>query len=108
MYLIPQSATFTTFRGPMPATSHLLLLGLSSESFKNVSKMFINSTTDFLSLRKKVVSSAYAAYRNILTNKLRPFIFLLSLVNKNTISRTSINKYAEVWSLCLVPFSKIK
>ena len=46
----------------MMAISHLLLFGLSPENFENVSKMFINSITDFVSLRKKVVSSAYAVY----------------------------------------------
>ena len=92
----------------MPAISHLLLFGLRPEKLKNVSKMFINSITDFVSLRKKAVSSAYAVYRNVLSNMLRPFIFLLSLVNKNTISKTSINKYAEIGSPCLVTFSSLK
>ena len=92
----------------MPAISHLLLFGLSPENFENVLKMFINSITDFVSLRKKVVSSAYAVYRNVLSNMLRPLIFLLFLVNKNTISKTSINKYAEIGSAFLVPFSSLK
>ena len=69
----------------MPTISHLLLFGLSPENFENVGKMFINSITDFVSLRKKVVSSAYAFYRN-------------------AISKTSINKYAEIGPPCLVPF----
>ena len=86
----------------MLAISHLLSFGLSPENLENVSKMFINSTTD------KVVSSAYAGYRNVLSNMLRPFIFLLSWVNKNTFSQTSINKYAEICSPCLVPFSSLK
>ena len=81
----------------MLAISHLLSFGLSPENLENVSKMFINSTTDFVSLRKKVLSSAYAGYRNVLSNMLRPFIFLLSWVNKKTFSQTSINKYAEIW-----------
>ena len=92
----------------MPAISHLLLFGLSSENFENVSKMFINSITDFVSLRKKLVSSAYAVYRNVLSNTLSPFMILLFLVNKNTISKTSINKYAEIGSPFLVPFSSLK
>ena len=92
----------------MTAISHLLLFGLSPENFENVSKMFINSITDFVSLRKKVVSSAYAVYWNVLSNMFRPFIFLLSLVNKNTISKTSINNYAEIGSPCLVPSSSLK
>ena len=92
----------------MPAISHLLLFSLSSENFENVSKMFINSITDFVSLRKKVVSPAHAVYRNVLSNMLRPFIFLLSLVNKNTISKISINRYAEIGSSCQVPFSNLK
>ena len=61
----------------------------------------------WIRLRKKIVSSAYAVYRNVLSNILRPFIFLLSLVNKNTISKTSINKYAEIGSPCLVSFSSL-
>ena len=92
----------------MPAISHLLLFGLSPENFEDVSKMFINSITDFVSLRKKVDSSAYAVYRNVLSNMLRPFIFLLSLVNKNTISKTSINRYAEIGLPCVVLFSNLK
>ena len=92
----------------MPAISHLLLFGLSPENFKNASKMFINSITDFVSVRKKVVSSAYAVYRNVLSNMLRPFIFLLSLLNKNPIYKTSINKYAEIGSPCLAPFLSLK
>ena len=59
----------------MPAILHFLLSGFSSENFENVSKMFINSITDFLSLRKKVVLPAYAVYRDVLSNMLRPFIF---------------------------------
>ena len=70
--------------------------------------MFINSIKDFVSLRKKVVLSAYAAYRNVLSNMSRPFIFFLSLVNKNAISKTSMNKYAEIESPCLVPFSSLR
>ena len=92
----------------MPAISHLVLFRLRPETFENVSKMFINSITDLVSLRKKVVSSAYAVYRNVLSNMLRQFIFLLSLVNKNTISKASIHKYAEIGSPCLVPFSGFK
>ena len=36
--------------------------------------MFINSIIDSVSLRKEVVSSAYAVYRNVLPNMLRQFI----------------------------------
>ena len=92
--------------GHLLAISHLLLFGLSPENFKNVPKMFINSITDFVSLRKKVVSSVYAVYRSVLSNMLRPFTFSLSLVNKNTVSKISISKYAEIGSPCLVPLLK--
>ena len=90
----------------MPAISHLVLFRLIPENFKNVSKMFINSITDLVSLRKKVVSSAYAVYRNVLSNMFKQLCFLaiyflLSLVNKNTISKASIHKYAEIGSPCL-------
>ena len=64
------------FQGTYADYLTLAFIGLSPENFENVSKMFINSTTDFLSLRKKVVSSAYGVYRNVLSNMLRPFIFL--------------------------------
>ena len=92
----------------MPAISHLLLFGLSPENFENVSKMFIKSIEDFTSLRKKVVSSAHALYRNVLSNMLRQFMFLISLENKNTISKTSKKRYAEIGSPCLVPFPSLK
>ena len=57
----------------MPDISHLLLFGFSPENFQNVSKMFTNSITDFVSLRKKVVLSAYAVYRNVLSNMFGPY-----------------------------------
>ena len=69
----------------MPAISHLLLIDLSPENFEKISKIFINSITDFVSLKKKVVSSAYAVHRNVSSNMLGSLIFLLSLVNKHTV-----------------------
>ena len=46
--------------------------------------------------------------RNVLSKTLRPLIFPFCMINKNAISNTSINKYAEIGSPCLVPLSSLK
>ena len=60
IHFIPQSAIFTPFRAPIPATSHLDLLGFKPDNDENMSNAFITSIKGSLSFRKKVVSSAYA------------------------------------------------
>ena len=87
IHSIPQSTNSTPFRAPKPAILHLLLFGLSPDYVEEMSKVFINFITDFSSLRKKVVSSAYAAYRNVFSKILRPLIFLFCTINKNAISK---------------------
>ena len=52
-----QSATFTHFSLPIPVISHFGVLGLSPETKENLWKMFKVSKTEFLSFKKKVVSS---------------------------------------------------
>ena len=71
-------------------------------------EVFIHSITDFLSLRKSVVSAAYAVHRNVFSKILRSLIFSFCMLNKNAISKTIINKYAEIGSPCLVPISSLK
>ena len=39
---------------------------------------------------------------------LRPFIFLFSVIDRKTISKTRRNRQAGVGSTCLVPFSSSK
>ena len=41
------------------------------ENIEKISKIFINSITDFLLLRKNVVSSEYALYSNVFSRILR-------------------------------------
>ena len=45
-------------RTPIPAISHFVVLILNPEKFEKVFNSLINSIIDFLSLRKKVLSSA--------------------------------------------------
>ena len=108
IHSIPQSANLTPFRAPKPTISHLPLLGLSPENLEKTSTVLINSITDFLFLRKNVVSSAYAVYKNVFPKILRPLIFAFCMINKKTISQTSINKYAAIGLPCLVPLSSLK
>ena len=56
-HFIEQSATFTHFSLPIPVISHFGVLGLSPETKENLWKMFKVSKTEFLSFKKKVVSS---------------------------------------------------
>ena len=57
-------ASLAPFSVPIPAHSHLDLLGFKSEKDENVSKTLITSIKDSLSFRKNIaiVSSAYAVY----------------------------------------------
>ena len=57
---------------------------------EGISKVFINSITDFSSLRKNIISSAYAMYRNIFSKILSISSFYM--INKNAISKTSKKK----------------
>ena len=59
-HFIPQKATLTLFRTPIPAISHLVKLGLSPEKPKNELKSFKTTLMEQMSSKKKVVSSAYA------------------------------------------------
>ena len=65
---------------------------------------FITSITESSLLRKNVVSSAWTEYKIILSKILIPLIFLFSLMKVKAISRTRINKQAEIGSPCLAPF----
>ena len=47
-----------------PRNFTLVLLGFNPEKCEKVLNSFINSIIDFLSFRKKVVSSALAMYKN--------------------------------------------
>ena len=60
VHFIPQIASLTPFSAPIPAFSHLDLLGFKPEKYENMSKTFITSIKDSLSFRKNVVLSAYA------------------------------------------------
>ena len=68
----------------------------------------MNSITDFSSSKKDVVSPAYPVYRNVFSKILSLLIFSFCMINKNAISKTSINKCAEIGSFCLVPLSSLK
>ena len=46
--------------------------------------------------------------KNVLLKISRPWMFLFACIKRNTISRTSTNKYADTGSPCLVPLSSLK
>ena len=52
-----QNAIEIPFSVPIPTNSHLDLLGIKPEKSKKLSKIFIISISDFLSVKKKVGSS---------------------------------------------------
>ena len=58
IHFIPQSTQISM-------TSHLDSVILKPEKDENMSKTFITSIKDSLSFRKNIVSSAYAAYKNV-------------------------------------------
>ena len=84
VYFILQKASLSPFSAPIPAHSHLDLLGFKSEKDENVSKALITSIKDSLSFRKNVavVWSAYAVYKNVWLNILRPF-FVFVFLNRH-------------------------
>ena len=61
---IPQSAIWAPFRTSIPGLSHLYLFGFNPEKSEKCSKICKTLVIKFLLLRKKVVSSAYAVYKN--------------------------------------------
>ena len=65
MFFIPQSATFTTFFTPIPAFSHFSLVGIIPEKKENSPRILKVSITDFLFLKKKVLSFPYAKIKNL-------------------------------------------
>ena len=54
---MPQSATITPFRTPIPAISDFDFFGLRPENFENCLKISNRFMTDLVVLRKKVASS---------------------------------------------------
>ena len=52
---MPQSASDTPFRIPVPAMSHFALLGFKPERSQKLSKAFIASISESSSLTKNVV-----------------------------------------------------
>ena len=54
-HFLPQSATFTPFRTPIPAISHFDLFGLRPENREKRSKISNKFIIDSVFLRKKVV-----------------------------------------------------
>ena len=68
----------------MPVISHLASFGFKPETSENLWKAFIASITESSSIRKNVVSSVYAEYKNILSKILIPLIFLVSYKDHST------------------------
>ena len=60
---MPQSATPTSVRAPIPAFPYFDLFGFRLDFLKNLSKTFKISITDICLMTRKVVSSAYAVHK---------------------------------------------
>ena len=61
-HFIPQSATLTLFRTPIPAISHLVKLGQSPGKPENKFKSFKITLMELMPSKENVVSSAYTVY----------------------------------------------
>ena len=66
------------------------------------------SVAEFIYFIKKVVSSAYAVYRKLWLNILKPSILLFVLIKVKTISRIKMKRYAEIGLPCRVRLSSLK
>ena len=110
IHSIPKSAKITPFIGPKPAILHLFFFFLlNSKNVRKISNVFINSITDFLPFKKNVVSSAYAFYRIFFFKNIKGIsIFILYDKKKNVIAKTSVDTYAEIGLICLVPLLHLK
>ena len=73
-HFIPQSATLTLFRTPIPAISDLVKLGRSLEKPENKFKSFKANLLELMSFKKNVVWSAYAIF------KYSSFSYMISLI----------------------------
>ena len=62
-HFMPQSATLTLFRMPIPAISHLVKLGQSPEKLEKHFKSFKTTLMELISSKKNVALSAYAVYK---------------------------------------------
>ena len=66
------------------------------------------SVAEFMVFMKRVVSSAYAVYRKLWLNTLKPSILLFVLIKVKTIFKIKMKRYAEIESPCRVPLSSLK
>ena len=84
IHSIPQSATSTPFRDPIPAISHLDLFGLRPENNENSWKACVKRMTEFLSFKKKVVLFAYAVYKNSFWKSSTPYLCFVLISKKQS------------------------
>ena len=91
----------------MSAISHFALLILSPEKRENLSNVLITSVADFSFLRKKVVRSAYAEYKNVWLKNCRSSMSRFTLIKEKTTSKAKLKKYAKIGSPCLVLLSNL-
>ena len=95
---MPQSATFTFFRTPMPAISDLSRFGFSPLTIENKFRLPNTLFAEIKPFKKKVVSSAYAVYRKSWSKIFRLLISLFDLINVKSTSNARIKRYAEIGS----------
>ena len=88
----PQSATWTPFRTPILTIVRFFLFHFNPEKFGKLFNSFINSITNFLFLRKKLVS-LHKRYIKILYLKIFKLLTLrLFLTNIKITCKSSIKK----------------
>ena len=115
IFFIPQSATFTPFFTPIPATSHFSLFGFSPEKefwelIKKTHQEFFRNFTDFyrLFLKKKLLLSAYAVYKKLWPWISKTLILLFVLIKAKETFKAIMKMNAESGSPWRVPLSRLK
>ena len=102
-----QSASFTPFRTPIPAISHLEIFGFKRENSEDVQCVYNFNNGVFVLNKESSIVSICCMQRLVIKNVNTFYIWvILAIIKKN--SKTSIKRYAEIGSPCLVPLSKLK
>ena len=76
--------------------------------FEKALNSVINSIVDFISLKKKVVSSAQVVYKNSCLNIFKLLTIGFFLTNIKNTSKASVKHYADIGSPCRAPLSNLK
>ena len=107
MHLIPQTATWTPCRAPIPAITHFVRLGFSPKK-KNVLNVSNRFSMDCASFRRKRRIICICSIKDAVFKYFYTFFSRCFVIKRNRISNTSIKRYSETGSPWQVSLSKLK